>query len=49
MEFIGDVGGVQTILLVVGALMSGMVAERLLYAKMMNQIYHSEIKKTKKT
>lgn len=44
MGVLGDVGGVQTILLVVGSLMTGMIAERLLYAKMMSQIYHAKVK-----
>lgn len=44
MGVLGDVGGVQTILLVFGSLMTGMIAERLLYAKMMNQIYHAKVK-----
>lgn len=44
MDLLGDVGGVQTILIVVGSLLTGMIAERLLYAKMMNQIYHAKIK-----
>eukprot|EP00347_Sterkiella_histriomuscorum_P022098 403331687 len=44
MGVIGDVGGVQTILLVFGSLITGMIAERLLYAKMMNQIYHAKVR-----
>ena len=36
MDLMGDVGGVQTITLVFGSVLVGMIAERLLYAKMMN-------------
>ncbi|CDW80946.1 UNKNOWN [Stylonychia lemnae] len=47
MDLLGDVGGVQTIFIVVGSLLTGMFAERLLYGKMMNQIYHAKIKQPK--
>jgi hypothetical protein len=35
MDLIGDVGGVQTILVVFGGYITGLVAERLLHAEMM--------------
>ncbi len=41
MDLIGDVGGVQTILVVFGGYITGLVAERLLHAEMMKQIYHT--------
>lgn len=47
MDLIGDVGGVQTILVVFGSYITGLVAERLLHAEMMKQIYHTSIKEKK--
>ncbi len=44
MELIGDIGGVQEVLVLIGSMLVGMVAERLLHAEMMKQIYHSKIK-----
>lgn len=41
MELIGDIGGVQEIIVLAGSVLVGMVAERLLYAEMMKQIYHT--------
>ncbi len=35
MELIGDIGGVQEIIVLAGSVLVGMVAERLLYAEMM--------------
>lgn len=45
MDLFGDVGGVQTVLVVFGAYLSGIIAERLLNAEMMKQIYHTLQKK----
>lgn len=42
MELIGDIGGVQEIIVLAGSVLVGMVAERLLYAEMMKQIYHTQ-------
>jgi hypothetical protein len=35
MDLLGDVGGVQTILVVIGSYAVGLIAERLLFAEMM--------------
>jgi len=35
MALIGDIGGVQEVLVLFGSVLVGMVAERLLYAEMM--------------
>ena len=44
MDLVGDVGGVQTILVVFGGYLTSIIAERLMNAEMMRQIYHTEYK-----
>ena len=41
MDLFGDVGGVQTIVVLVGAYIAGIIAERLLNAEMMRQVYQT--------
>ena len=42
LSILGDVGGIQEILIFIGALCAGGIADKLMFAELFKQIYHYE-------